>query len=194
MALLRSRVTPEQSARAGRSATAALVASSEFDAAQSLALFASMPDEISTRSLYELAIAAGKRCMFPRCLAQGGLEFAVVTAWEELEPQRFGVREPAPGLAAESLAPSDLMVVPGVAFDSGGRRLGRGRGYYDRFFDSLERPIPILFGFAFAFQLVPRVPVEDHDHLLDGVVTEDGLHRALEGPGPPGRQKSRDAF
>jgi 5-formyltetrahydrofolate cyclo-ligase len=194
IALRGSQVTAAQSSQAGRAAAAALTESPEFEASPTLALFASLADEISTRSLYALATAAGKRCLFPRCLPGGELEFAVVKAWEELKPRRLGVLEPPPQLAAAILGPADLVVVPGRAFDVQGGRLGRGMGYYDRFFASLECSVPILFGFSFAFQLVPQVPVGEHDHRMDGIVTEDGLHRVADGQGPPGRKKTRDAL
>ena len=71
--------------------------------------------------------------------------------------------------------PQMMVLVPGLAFDDGGGRLGRGMGYYDRSFEGCVRGAPWLLGFAFAFQIVERVPMESLDRRVDGVVTEVGL-------------------
>lgn len=89
-----------------------------------------------------------------------------------LEVRRHGVPEPALGTPAR---PRTLraVLVPGLAFDRGGARLGRGGGFYDRFLEGVGRPAgPILIGVCFEAQLVERVPVEAHDYRVDRLVTE----------------------
>jgi 5-formyltetrahydrofolate cyclo-ligase len=75
----------------------------------------------------------------------------------------YGCKEPKPGINRDLLPDElDMVIVPGVAFDSSGQRLGRGVGYYDRFLRQLPKDTPVV-GLAFDFQLVDRLPVEEHD-------------------------------
>ena len=91
----------------------------------------------------------------------GDLEADIVTG-------RFGIREPRTGCARLSLKRLDLILVPGIAFDLDGHRLGRGRGYYDRLLGELQGA---RCGVAFDQQIVDRVPIEPHDMRLSCIVT-----------------------
>lgn len=104
------------------------------------------------------------------------LEMARVRDLErDLAPGRFGVREPDPDGRRPARADRlDAVVVPGVAFDADGGRLGYGRGFYDRFLSRL-RPGTLVIGVAFATQVVDAVPREAHDLPVDAVVTERGV-------------------
>jgi 5-formyltetrahydrofolate cyclo-ligase len=168
--------------RPAAAAEAALVAEAvvetpEFQCAPALALYAALPDEISTQGIFERAAAVSKPCFFPRCAPGTALEFVAVDEWEALRPGRYGVREPAADLAAGSLAPGSLVIVPGIAFDRRGYRLGQGKGYYDRAFPSRDPRRLRLFGVGFAFQLLDSVPVGEFDRAMDAVVTERGILR-----------------
>jgi 5-formyltetrahydrofolate cyclo-ligase len=91
---------------------------------------------------------------------------------EKLTAGQFGVRQPA--ASAETLNP-DILLVPLVAFDSEGYRLGRGGGFYDRTIAELKAQRPLVtVGLAFAAQHMLRVPREPHDQRLDWIVTEEG--------------------
>jgi 5-formyltetrahydrofolate cyclo-ligase len=80
------------------------------------------------------------------------------------------------------LASEDLVVVPGLGFDAAGWRLGQGGGHYDRTFPAeLREAGPRLVGFAFDVQLVPRVPHDSHDRMMDAIVTERRILWAAEG-------------
>lgn len=105
---------------------------------------------------------------FPRASAHG-LEFFT---GGELAAGPQGAREPRGGRPAP---PPDLVLVPGLAFDASGRRLGRGGGYYDRFLAGLRPPVPPLCGVCFSCQIVPAVPAEPHDIRVDFVLSEAGL-------------------
>lgn len=95
-------------------------------------------------------------------------------AWgtEPLEPGPWGLMEPA--FAQHFVPPADLLLVPGLAFDRDGYRLGYGGGFYDALLDHLDRRIPAL-GVAFAAQRVDRLPREPRDLPVDGLCTEAGL-------------------
>lgn len=110
----------------------------------------------------------GKTLAFPQ-VTETGLNF---TVGRDFHPGAHGVRELADAAPA---GPADLVLVPGLAFDALGYRLGRGGGYYDRFLESLAPPRPILCGVCFACQIVPKIPWEPHDARVDFVMSEAGL-------------------
>ena len=115
--------------------------------------------------------ALGCARLFPRVVGEG-LAFAQVDEWDELRPGALGVPEPPPARAAVTLGPEDVAIVPGVAFDRSGRRLGRGGGHYDRAFAAAGA---WRIGVAFQLQLVPAVPHDSRDRPMDAIVTEQGL-------------------
>ncbi|MGH0034289.1 MAG: 5-formyltetrahydrofolate cyclo-ligase [Myxococcota bacterium] len=169
----RSGLAPGRAAALGARAAEQLAALPEFVRAGRVALFASLPDEIDTRPLFDRAREAGKACLFPRSLPGDRLAFALVDDWDELVPGRYGVLEPPERDIAAPLGAGDLAVLPGVAFDRRGRRLGRGRGFYDRTFAEVAGPV--LVGFAAAFQVVDEVPAGPTDRPVDAIVTEVGV-------------------
>ncbi|AMV73011.1 5-formyltetrahydrofolate cyclo-ligase [Desulfuromonas carbonis] len=146
-----------------------LLARPEFSAAESVALYSAVAGEVFTDLVFDVARQQGKSVVFPR-VCSAGLEFYRVEGRDMLAPGAFGVLEPAAG-AVVPLAAIDLAVIPGVAFDLLGHRLGYGKGYYDRTFcTATERPL--LVGFAFDLQVVGQLPREGHDVRLDLLVTE----------------------
>ena len=173
---LRALPAPRRAA-AGRSVAELVLAAPEFESAAMVALFAALADEIPTRALFKTVGLAGKVRLLPRCVSEGVLEFAEVESWDELRPGRYGVLEPPPERATVSLAKIALAILPGLAFDSRGHRLGRGRGTYDRTFPPGREGAPKLFGLAFEFQLVGEVPNGPLDRGVDAIVTEGGLSR-----------------
>jgi 5-formyltetrahydrofolate cyclo-ligase len=148
-----------------------------------LVLYAALPDELPTRPLYELARSLGKVLLWPRIAAGGGLEFAPCRRWEDLVPGRYGVLAPPPGEGSVALGEDALLLVPGVAFDHRGGRLGRGGGYYDRVLGEIGKGGPLSLGVGFEFQLVEEVPRESHDRTLDALVTESRWRRIGERAG-----------
>ena len=169
MRSLRRAVTPDQAESAGRAVAEQVAGLPAFARAARVALYASLADELPTRPIFAAALARRKLALFPR-VEGDRLVFAPVSRWEDLRPGRYGVAEPPPDVPA--LAPEALVLVPGVAFDARGGRLGRGGGYYDRTFASAAEPRPLLLGVGYAFQVVDTVPQERHDRRLDGVITE----------------------
>ncbi|MEI6279846.1 MAG: 5-formyltetrahydrofolate cyclo-ligase [Verrucomicrobiae bacterium] len=108
----------------------------------------------------------GKRVALPR-VEGDGFSLHWVTCREELVPGRFGILEPRQTAPPAGIS-FDLILVPGMAFDREGRRLGRGRGYYDRF---LASATGLVAGVCFDDQLAPAVPHEPHDARMDAVIT-----------------------
>jgi 5-formyltetrahydrofolate cyclo-ligase len=149
----------------------------EFAAARCVALYAALPDEIPMDRLAVAVRTSGRELLLPRS-APDGHAFASVESLDALRAGRFGVLEPSPDAPVATLRAHDLVLVPGVAFDRAGGRLGRGRGWYDR---ALPRGAasPRIFGVGFAFQLVESVPMAPHDRSVDGFVSESGVVRVL---------------
>ena len=114
-------------------------------------------------------------CSSDLCIDGGRLEFAPVEHWGDLKPGRYGLAEPTSRAIEGHWRLGDVVLVPGVAFDHEGGRLGRGHGYYDRTFIDLAPGEPWLLGCAFELQMVERVPMESFDRWVDGIVTESGI-------------------
>ena len=185
-------VTPEEARVAGCAIADRLEQSRVWQQVTRVGLFASRTDEVDTNALVERALLAGKHILFPRMTNVADLEFAAVTDVSQLCAGRWGIREPAPDSPVARPDRDTLLLVPGVAFDRDGGRLGRGRGYYDRALASLregERG-PIVIGVGFSFQLVERVPMTPLDVRLDGVVSQDELVE-VESSGPRGARAAR---
>ena len=141
-----------------------------FRRAQTVALYSPVHNEVSTLHLLRDALAGRRSVVMPQ-VAGESLVFRRVRSLEDLAPGCFGILEPRPETAAVALAELDLIVLPGVAFDRRGHRLGYGKGYYDRALlaagDTCRR-----VGLAFDFQLVDCLPTFDHDMRLDLLLTE----------------------
>ena len=172
MARLRKDVTPAESVRAGQAATGALLDLELVRRAVRIALYAALPYELPTRLLFDAVVEKTGAAFLPRTTDPLGLEFFAVECWEDLRPGTFGVLEPGNDGAAVRLMPGDLVVVPGVAFDEDGYRLGHGKGYYDRAFAAELGDAPTLVGFGYEFQIVDAVPHDHRDRQMDAIVTD----------------------
>lgn len=145
------------------------LATAAFAQAECVALYASVHNEVATDLVAGATLAAGKQLAYPR-VESDQLLFMRTTDPGSLAPGFFNVPEPVAGdvLSPETI---DVCVVPGVAFDLAGHRLGYGRGFYDRFLARCpERTHRV--GFAYDFQLVETLPAQDHDQMLNVVITE----------------------
>jgi 5-formyltetrahydrofolate cyclo-ligase len=168
----RRAVTPETAQAAARAVTEHLCAEAAVVGAARVGLYAALPDELPTRPVFE-ALAASAVLLLPR-LREQALEFAPVARWEDLQPGRYGILEPAARIGAVALAEGDVVLVPGVAFDRAGNRLGRGGGFYDRALPG-GAGSPLRIGVAYDFQLVDSVPHDSRDRPVDAIVTEREL-------------------
>jgi 5-formyltetrahydrofolate cyclo-ligase len=164
--------------RAGAAIATTIAARGDFRAAGTVLLAVSFRSEWDTRWLLEAGLAAGKTVAAPRVhTASRMLEpCRVLDLDRDLAPGFRGIPEPLPHCALVPLAAIDWVLVPGVAFDSGGYRIGYGGGYYDRLLPLLRRDARRVAG-VFELQLVDRVPTAPHDLTVDAIVTE---RRTLE--------------
>ena len=144
-----------------------------------IGLYSPLHNEVRTDLVAQRARLDGKRLVYPRVCGEL-LEFCPVDEVSELLPGAFGIREPA--TPPVPLTAIDLLVLPGLAFDLTGHRLGFGKGYYDR---TLADAPPRLtrVGFAYEFQVVEQLPAAPHDCRITCLVTEQ---RTLHFPAQSG--------
>ncbi len=148
--------------------------------------FCSLPDEVDTTALLTAALQTGKTVAIPR-IVEDELVFHLLPEIDApYVVNAFGIREPArdwPRFRPEAHLDRPLLVLtPGLAFDRRCYRLGRGKGFYDRFFSQIRatRNIhAVTAGICFAEQLVERVPVSEHDLPVDTVVAEHGIFERI---------------
>lgn len=145
----------------------------EYHGAGTLALYAPIHHEVETAAVAAAALAAGKTLLYPAVVGTE-LKFCRVGALTELAPGKYGI--PEPGGEGCDPAQADLIVVPGVAFDLCGRRIGYGKGYYDRALHRLEGSGKLV-AFCYDFQLLQEIAGEPHDVTMDLVVTESRVVR-----------------
>jgi len=165
-----SELTRAQREDAAVEICARLIEQPAWKNARSVLLFAPLADEPNVRPLVHAALDAGKLMALPRfSTATGGYEAAVVRDLaKDFVEGKFGILEPAPTCEVADLKRLDLILVPGVAFDWQGHRLGRGKGFYDRLLVEVSGK---TCGVAFDQQIISAIPVEPHDVRLNCILT-----------------------
>jgi 5-formyltetrahydrofolate cyclo-ligase len=153
----------------------------EYRGATRISTFVSLPTEVQTQELMAAAWRDSKQVAVPCCMG-AHLELFLVKSLQEVAPRTLGILEPCDAVRGSperrfDVGQVDLFVVPGLAFDRRGGRLGHGKGYYDRLLEDTG-PHVLKLALAFECQLVPRVPMTDDDVFMDCVITE----RAAYGP------------
>jgi 5-formyltetrahydrofolate cyclo-ligase len=146
----------------------------DYKKAKVVMFYVDMRNEVMTKAAINKAIAEGKRVVVPRVKKGYGLLAIEIQSLEELSPGTFGVMEP-PEKEEIVLKDIDVVVVPGVAFDRNGYRIGYGAGYYDNFLPKLKSDAKNI-AVAFEMQLRDLIPVESHDVKMDMIITEQGIY------------------
>lgn len=182
---IRDSVPATAAARAATSAAERLLAHPPASSAQVVALYATIGSELDTRPLFLALRERGVALAYPRIAPrQRRLGFHRVSDLSELTTGSFGIPEPdlsAPTVPVERI---DLFVVPGLAFDRDGGRLGWGKGYYDA--TLVLNPAALRVGFGFECQVIDAVPRAEYDAAMTHLVTEYGV-RVCPRPGAPDR-------
>lgn len=152
-----------------------LVQEALFERARSIALYRALPREVSTSEIHEAAVTASKRIGYPEARSPDQpMRFIRAGAGVQWSTGLFGFEVP---VSTESLGSGEIeaFVIPGLAFDRAGRRLGRGAGHYDR---TLASAPGLRIGLALDFQVLDELPQDPWDVCMDLVVTESEMIRA----------------
>ena len=161
-----------------------------FSSAEVVCSYVDFREEVETAELIAELLLEGRRVAVPvhEHGAARPLVFAEIHSLSEMVRNHFGILQP-PRTAARLVptAAIPLFLVPGLAFDPAGRRLGYGLGCYDRAFADAA-PGALKVGLAFELQILESVPADPHDVPMDFVVTEDRVIRAAAGAGSPTRR------
>lgn len=148
---------------------------SDFQQSNTVLIYLDIKSEVRTRPQLSEFLATKKIIVVP-FVSSNSLELFHLEDLSELEEGAFGILEPVQELRSKKdklVSPEeiDLALIPGIAFDSEGARLGYGRGYYDILLSDLRSDC-LMIGLAFECQLYPKLPQEEHDICLDFIVTE----------------------
>ena len=148
----------------------------QYRAAKTVFCYVSYGSEPATRALLRRMWQDGKQVVVPRCEGGGVMKAKHVASFDELQQGMYGILEPAEHAPELPFSQIDLAVVPCVACDRSGMRLGRGGGYYDRF---LSASPAYSVSLCYHALVLPAVPCETHDRAVNAVITERGITLAL---------------
>ena len=151
----------------------------EYKDAKYILLYADYHNEVATNKIFEDARQRGKKIYFPKVFGQE-MEFYSVDSLEELRFGYKGIREPQENPIKRFFykkQDTTIMIVPGVAFDMKGYRVGYGKGYYDKYLS--EKKMISTFALAYTFQILEHVPSDAHDIKMDKIITEELVYSFL---------------
>jgi 5-formyltetrahydrofolate cyclo-ligase len=148
-----------------------VINSKEFQPVKVVGAYFAFGSEVKTDLIIERARMLGKKIALPS-VEEDKITFYELSSSKYLIRGRFGIMEPVPYKRVSKI---DLLVVPGIAFDKKGYRLGYGKGYYDRLLSG-KRTFSI--GLAYSFQLLENLPHDRYDKRLDAIASEDGIRYA----------------
>lgn len=159
----------------------------EYASARTVLFYVDVRTEVRTRHFLSTALTHGKRIIVPYCVERE-LELFHLENMDELSIGMYKILEPRPelrSLAAKQVTVEeiDLVMVPGVAFDRTGARMGHGFGYYDKMLEHIRQDAPLV-ALAFECQLFDEIPTAEHDVFMDKIVTEKAVYvgRGRSGP------------
>ncbi|MEU3913190.1 5-formyltetrahydrofolate cyclo-ligase [Streptomyces sp. NPDC029721] len=180
----RRSLSPESRRTAARALARSALALPELAGARTVAAYVSVGTEPGTRELLDALRDAGKRVLLPLLLPDNDLDWAAYegpgSLAEAAHPGKMRLLEPSgPPLGPQAVTGADAVLLPGLAVDRRGMRLGRGGGSYDRVLARLERAgaHPALVVLLYDEEVVARVPEEPHDHPVQAVATPSGVVR-----------------
>lgn len=171
----RRAMSPAEAAERSAAIQERLLELPDFQRARVVHSYVGVKDnEVSTDRILQETLRSGRTLIVPR-VEGDRLAHHRIRALTELRAARFGLLEPAPDAPEIDPGEIDLVVVPGLAFDMKGNRLGLGRGYYDGFLAGVRA---VKAAVLYRSQLVPEVPAGERDVPVDLLVTDDGVERA----------------
>ena len=147
-----------------------LISLEEYKSADTLLCYVSFGDEVDTHRLIKLALKDGKTVAVPYCKDRGIIEFYIINSLDELKLGAYGIKEPDIIFNKRLEVPENsIIIVPGLAFNRFGFRIGYGGGYYDRFLENYKH---ISVGLCYNDMLFDEIPTEKYDMPVGIVVTD----------------------
>ncbi|WP_234489773.1 MULTISPECIES: 5-formyltetrahydrofolate cyclo-ligase [Paenibacillus] len=189
MRQVRDGLPEEERRRASDQACRHASAWMEAAGCRSVMVYVPFRSELDTRPLIERAWLRGVDVYVPRCHpGDRSMTIHRLRRWDELQAGAYGILEPDPERVQaeqDGMLP-DAVLVPGLAFDHGGGRLGYGAGYYDRLYERWsaaagDGTMPVWAGIGFAPQVVDRVPMDENDARLQVLITDQGIYTMNKG-------------
>lgn len=144
-----------------------LLSMPEIANAGTILMYYSLPDEVYTHDAVEMLASQGKTVLLPKVIDSENMEIRVYRNKEDLAEGSYGIMEPK-GQLFTDYGKITTAVIPGMSFDSSYNRLGRGKGYYDRFLKKI--PLAYKIGVCFDFQKEKDIPHEENDVKMDTVI------------------------
>lgn len=154
-----------------------LIKTKSYSESNYIMVYMDFRNEVETKEIIKHILKDSKIPVIPISIpATKELLLSKLTDFSHLQPGAYGILEPK----KDKISPCDpqlidLILVPGVAFDKSGYRLGYGAGYYDRFISSLKQPVYTI-GLSFDLQIIDKVPIDSHDQKLDCIITETHIY------------------
>lgn len=166
----RAAITPDVARAAANAAATNLIECDQLAKIRTIALYSAIRDELSTDPLAIELLRRGIALAYPRVIEGRNLTFHRISSLAELRAGTWGIAEPEESAPVAAPGAIDAIVVPALAFDSAGNRLGWGRGHYDSALAAHGDAIRV--GYAFDSQIINKVPSRDADAPMDLIVTE----------------------
>lgn len=150
----------------------------EFQESDHILMYADFRHEVATKEIFDTCIAQKKKVYFPKCIGNEMYFYQIISVMQ-LENGCWGIKEPNDLTHPYKYNQKDstLAIIPGVAFDVNGYRVGYGKGYYDHFL--IDKPFINKVGLAYSFQLIENIPRNEYDQKMDKIVTEELVYAFL---------------
>jgi 5-formyltetrahydrofolate cyclo-ligase len=173
MKLKRSQLTAGSKDEMDRSIFDKLKQDETFLRANKIFIFVSLGQEVDTHKIILHALNLGKQVLVPKVISMAeGMKAIKINSLEELSPGKMGILEPTMEMKeVANVQDIELVILPGLAFDKQGGRIGYGGGFYDRFIKNVNKEAKII-GICYDFQIVSKVPMEEHDVKPSKLITE----------------------
>jgi 5-formyltetrahydrofolate cyclo-ligase len=149
-----------------------LINYNNFIEAKNIFIYVSYKKEVDTHNIIRYALMKGKSVYVPKIISmEEGMEAVEISSMIELEANKYGILEPKNCCRVALPNQIDFVVLPGVAFDLKGGRVGYGGGFYDRYLANIKTKVPKV-ALAYSFQIFDIVPMNEQDIDIDGVITD----------------------
>lgn len=178
---IRKRMTDDEVASKSAAIVQKVIKTPEYEEADNILLYADYCREVMTRGIFDDAILRKKRVYFPRADSlTNTMEFYQIVSVRQLKRGYMDILEPKEDMQSRYKFHSredTLIIIPGVAFDTSGFRIGYGKGFYDRYLVG-KRQLSTM-ALAYACQIVDEIPRDEHDIRMDKIVTEEIIYSFL---------------